>query len=141
MQMSPDAPALPTHDPSIEDESWKIAGHHPIWQVNDLADAQVRTHAAEHVGVFGLHMLLPGDDIDHATHRIPAGFHQIRPDARRDLIAFAIQMARYRSMRHEAREAQIRALDELELRTDVHGRLDGSAADLAITLCRVRIPD
>src|SRR5260370_32396523 len=52
-----------------------------------------------------------------------------------------MQMAGEGARREKSREPLIASLDEINVRRDAHGRLDGGSANLTVSLSGVRISD
>ena len=81
------------------------------------------------------------EQINHSPHGILRGFHEIRADPRRYVVSLGIKVPADGSMRDKPREAQIAALDEVDVCLYAHGRLNRRSAHLTISLCSVGISD
>ncbi|KAG7666535.1 hypothetical protein KSW81_003254 [Nannochloris sp. 'desiccata'] len=124
-----------------KDNAWEVERNDPVRLVDDLADAQVSAHGAEHVGVLGREPARGAQKVDHAGKGGASAFHEVRADTCRHLVAVGIQMACYRSPRGEARHGEVCVLHHVQLHRHVHLALDGRAAHLAVALCRMRVAD
>src|ERR1700678_4141372 len=91
--------------------------------------------------MLGAESLSPAEQLDHFAHGILRCLHEIRADPHRHVIAFFIQMAADGPTRQKSREPQVASLDEVNVRRDAHGRLDGGSANLTVSLSGVRISD
>src|ERR1700691_1337893 len=85
--------------------------------------------------------LSPAEQIDHFTHGILRRLHEVRAYPHGHVISFFIQMAADGPTREKSREPLIASLDQINVRRDAHGRLNGGSANLTVSLRGVRISD
>ena len=120
--------------PSIEHNLGEKERHHPVGLVDDLADAQVGTGTAQHVGLGAREAMQTAQQVDHSAHRVPGTLHQIGPDAGRDMIPLAVEVPRNRTGSLVTWEAKLRAFYQIEGERYAHRAFDRRAADLPIPL-------
>src|ERR1700677_209722 len=124
-----------------EDDPRKVEGNDPVRLIHDLADAQISTDREEQIGVDRIKTMFGGEQVDHASARLPRSRHQIRPETSRHLITCAVEMTSNWTRSREARTLQIGALYQIERQFNVHLAFDGGAAHFAISLRRMRVSD
>src|SRR2546426_5756482 len=76
---SPSA-ACGTAESGLEDSPRHRHGHHPVRDIDDLADLEVAGNAADGVRLVQAQALIAHQPLDHRPHRMLGVRHQIRPD-------------------------------------------------------------
>ncbi len=117
------------------------AADDPVRGVDDFVDAEIARDARDRVGLLAIEAVRVSEPRDGRAHRVPCGFHQVRPDAGAHVVA-RLLVRGDRARRHVVlRRVDAHVLPHAEAEDDVHRRLDRRAAHLAVALRGVRVAE
>jgi hypothetical protein len=112
----------------------KIERHSPIWHADDFADAQIATDRTQHAGIDRIHVVAFCEKLDHARNGSAGLQKMVRTNSGCSFVTFDIKMLRHRARRCEARECEIGAFYEFELRGNCARAFNRRAARFTIAL-------